>query len=233
MENEIFKPIENSKRVSCFTGIPSLSENDKPDSMDFQGVERLTNTLSGKTYQLIIISEPVSKIEIEGMRKRIYQIYDNLYRDSKLTETRGSNISVGESKASGTSQTRTTNKGINITKSTGNNYTPSGGGHGNSTTDSKGTSKSRSDAEGNSETITQNAGMGQDYSTSREQINKEVQEVLNYIDEELLDRIKLGYNKGFFKTSSYLLTEDKATLEMLENSSISLFNGNKSSFNPL
>jgi len=219
IEEEIFEPIRQSKRRSCFTGVPSIAENDSMDKADFQGIDRLINALSGKIYQMIIVSEPVKKLEIEGIKKRVYQVYNDLYKESKVTESYGYNESIGASKSKGKNKNVTVNKGTSKTKSDGSSYSPSSGGWG--------------DNHNNSETNTENKNIGKDYSGSKETINKEVQEMLDYIDEELLDRIKLGYNKGLFKTSSYLLAEDRATLEMVENSALALFNGNKSSFNPL
>ncbi|MFA7122497.1 MAG: ATP-binding protein [Candidatus Delongbacteria bacterium] len=233
IEKEIFGPIQKSKRISAFTGIPSLFESEKMDKNDFQGVERLINTLTGETYQLIVISEPVKKSEIEILKKRIYKTYNELYRNSKFNLGHDENYSENESDTEGESTSVNKTKGTNVNYSDGDTYSPSGGGKGWSKNKSRGTTDSIS------ENISKNSSKQTGKSTaisnniSIEYVNKEIQEILKYIDEELLERIKLGYNKGFFKTSSYLLTKDASTLERIENSALSLFNGNKSSFNPL
>jgi hypothetical protein len=233
LENEIFLPIQNAKRISAFTGIPSVFENEKMDKLDFQGIERLINTLAGETYQFIVISEPVQKQEIEILKKQIYKTYNELYKNSKLNISIGENYSENKSETEGSDSGITKTKGVSLNKTEGDSYSPSEGGWGSNSSEQKGTNSSVAKNDSKSFSKQTGSSNSNDHSLSSEHINKEIQEILKYIDEELLERIKLGYNKGFFKTSTYLLTKNASALERIENSAIALFNGNKSSFNPL
>ena len=230
---KLIKPIIDAKQISCFAGIPSLSEKDEKGSLNFQGVERLINSLMGTEYQLIIIAEPVPHQEITEFKKNIYETYNTLYKNSKLNETQSLDAGKSGSDTDGRTDTKGKNRSAGEVKGGGTNYTPSGGGEGWNKNNQKNINEGSSNSHADSHSNTQGWSIGKSNSASYETISKETQEVLKYIDEELLNRVKLGSNKGFFKTSSYLLSHNPLGLESLENSVTSIFNGDESTLNPL
>ena len=63
--------------------------------------------------------------------------------------------------------------------------------------------------------------------------NKHAEEIMKYINEELLDRMKVGYSKGLFKTSVYYMAKEPTHANRLKVGLMSLFQGNQSSYSPL
>ena len=47
-------------------------------------------------------------------------------------------------------------------------------------------------------------------------INKSAQELMKYIDEDLLERIKCGFGRGIFKTSVYYMADNPSNANRLK-----------------
>ncbi|HYW42946.1 MAG TPA: DUF87 domain-containing protein [Bryobacteraceae bacterium] len=65
---EVLRPIASLAKTGAVTGIPSL----KADSSTFfvQGLERLTNSLRGEQYCLMVIAEPIPEIAVDEVIQR-------------------------------------------------------------------------------------------------------------------------------------------------------------------
>lgn len=227
MEEKIFKPIRNSKAVSLLTGIPSLNEKSGLEKNDYQGIDRLINTMMGSTWQFIVICEPVKYEETQELKQELYAIFDHLHLMSKISIQASTN--TGNSIAASENKSHTRTKGT----SAGGSESDSSGGSSSQHSTSKnwGDNKSVSDSEGVSNSITLSSGDSQ--SITIEKIDKRINEILSYINDEYFDRIKLGETKGFFKTTAYALTHENAIHERLCRAVMSIFQGDRVSFRPI
>lgn len=217
------------KDAGVITGIPSVNSRDNDYS--FQGIDRLINSMLGLEWRLIIVCEPVSKKEISEIRDNVYGLYNRLYAASKRTMQEA------------TSEGETISSGKSISDSRGENY---GYSRGDSSTDSKQNSSSswgRSHQEGYSEgknsshSESSNEGTstnkGKSYSVTVELANKHAVELMKYIDDELLKRLKTGFSRGLFKSSVYYMAAEPSHANRLKSAVMSLFQGDENSYSPL
>lgn len=119
--NDIF---ETSSVVSSVSGIASLrDEKDKAIEKYIQGLEHLVDSLQGKTYSIVVISDPVSPAEIAITKAG----YENLYTQfspflgSTLSFNESQNISVTYSQTTGITDT------IGYSTSLAQNYSKTSG----------------------------------------------------------------------------------------------------------
>lgn len=224
----------NNITAGIITGIPSVNELENGKDVDFQGIDRLINSmhdLEDSRWRITIVCEPVNKDEILRIQEDIYDIYNRLTLVSKQTlqhsESEGTSVSFNTS----ISESRGKTKGWADTKGWSSGRQSD---HSNS-----GKNGSQSINGSSSDNITKTTGKvegsnkGTSNSITVEKANKHAQELMKYIDDELLPRMKLGYSKGLFKTSLYYMAENPADANRLKRAIMSLFQGNKSSFSPL
>ena len=226
---------ENESIAGVIVGIPSVNEKETGNSKDFQGIDRLINSMTGLNWRLIIVCEPLSKQEVAKKQKDVYELYNRLYVSSKLTRQKsisdGAAVSFGKNTSSSKNETKGTQNSKSDTKTQGeqtkhtnistavtNNY---------GTTDSIGESKQT----GVNYNISTNKGTSD--AVTIEMANKHAMELMKYIDEELLERIKSGIIKGMYNTSVFYMAEEPDYANRLKNGVISLFQGNKSTYSPL
>jgi DNA helicase HerA-like ATPase len=85
ISTEILAPIASMRHVGAITGIPSLKE----EARDFfvQGLERLTNSLRGEEYSLVVVAEPLSEIVMDEVIQRCRDLGSEIhaYVRSNLT----------------------------------------------------------------------------------------------------------------------------------------------------
>ncbi len=222
---------EGGLNAGLLLGIPTMNKKEDGDGQDFQGIDRLINSMLGLEWRLVVVCEPVERSEILALQSGVYDLYNRLSVISKLTVNQ--TMTDGESVSVGTSDS--TNRTVGYNKSTSH-----GTSHGrNSEHTSSGTNESRS--EGTNESTSKTYGKSENYSTNKgsssavtvELANKHAQDLMKYIDEELLERIKLGLGKGLFKNSVYYMAKNPADAERLKVGLMSLFQGNKATYSPL
>lgn len=234
-DNELEDVIINStyvyKNAGAIIGVPSINEKEVNQEDDFQGVDRLINSMQGLNWRLVVICEPVLKNDIIGIRNDIYEIYNKLVVCSKksvqLSVNDGTSINFGKSVSKTKGKNRGYNKSESKSKGTQSQHSNS------STSTSKGTSggTSISITKGNNSGVSLNRGTSK--SVTIEIANKYAQDLMKYIDEELLERLKIGFSKGLYKTSVYYMAETPAQANRLKSGIISLFQGNNSTYSPL
>lgn len=234
MLNEKFiKQIKVYKSAGIISGIPSINESDSGEKFDFQGIDRLINSMLGQNWRIVVVCEPVSKAEVLGVRDDVYELYNRLSVYSKATIQKS--VSSGDSVSLGrnVSNSHGKNKSWNESDSETKGKNSSSGTRSSSLQHQFG--KSGGNSEENSEG--KNWGYSQNRGTSEavtiEMANKHTQDLMKYIDEELLPRIKEGYGKGMFKTTLFYMADKVTTASRLKLSIMSLFQGNKSNFSPL
>lgn len=190
------------------------------------------------------ISETKSKAT--GVSKTEGENYSKSAQYSN-TITTGEN----ESETSGTSSGTTKNESKGSTKSSGSTSTSENGSEGSSEGKNKSTTRgenrSTGETNGNSEskgtnisetkstTVTDGSSKGETISNSitLEFVDKKAQEWLKYLDETIIPRLDYGVGKGIFITTSFMFSNNLASLKKLENTTISLYSGEKGNKVPL
>ena len=227
-----FDPEQHSGlSAGIITGIPSVNDSKNSQNVDFQGIDRLINSVLGLEWRLVVVNEPVDKETIYHLQTNAYDIYNRLAMIAKRTIQHSESHGSSESYGTNSSDTKSKNSGWNESKSNSrgkqSEYTNSGisktygtsGGKGESYTTGKSNTKSINDGNSNAVTV--------------EIANKHASEIMKYIDEELLQRLKLGFSKGLFKSSVYYTAKNPADADLLKAGILSLFQGNESSLSPL
>lgn len=224
--------LSNYKNAGAIVGIPSMNENDNNNKeYDFQGIDRLVNSMLGLEWRLVIVCEPVPKKEILEIREDIYELYNRLSVYSKKTvqhsDSDAQTISFGKNKSDSSDK----NWGYSKTKgrSFGTQSDSRNKGHHTDESNSEGSSKGHSEGENQSYSLNK----GSSNSVTVEMANKHAEELMKYINEDLLERLKTGYSKGLFKSSIYYMAKEPTHANRLKVGIISLFQGDKSSFSPL
>ena len=224
---------EKYKNAGVITGIPSINEQNS--EYGFQGIDRLINSMLGLDWRLIIVYEPVKKEEILAVRENIYNLYNRLHVSSKKTLQKSSNegetISFGTSKSESSSKTDSKSKGENR----GYNKSDSSINHQEGYSESKNFGSSYSYGTSNSNSTNESTSKNKGTSTSMtiELANKHAIEMMKYIDEELLERLKTGFSRGLFKSSVFYMAKEPTHANRLKSAIISLFQGDKNSYSPL
>lgn len=231
LEENILSADRKYKNGGIIVGVPSENEKQSDNGKGFQGIDRLINSMIGTKWRLIVVAEPVSKSEINNWQQEIYKIYDKIAPFAKSSVQQS--VNSGNSITTGTSHSDTQGANFNKSHSSGSGTSHQSGDNGSSKntseSESNGESKSHSDSSSRSET--KNSGTAQAKTT--EIINKSIQETLNYIDEELLKRIKANIGRGIFKTAVYYMADLPTNANRLKIGIKSLLQGDSSSYSPL
>ena len=240
LQQNIINKLSKVRRGSLITGIPSINEKSEEKEINTQSLECLVNSMSGAAgeWHLMIICDAMSKDEILDLKGKLFSIFDKVYAESKLTvqESQGENSSETFNETNGTS--KSSNKGTSKSSTTGTNKGQSSG---SSSSTSSGSSKSATTGvsdgvttgTSNSKSSGASKGKSSGLAHTREQVSKECQMLLQYMDEELFDRVNQGMAKGFFKTSVFALAENYLTHERLVRGITSIWQGDKSNLSPL
>ncbi|WP_406546635.1 helicase HerA domain-containing protein [Succinimonas sp.] len=139
---------------------------------------------------------------------------------SSKSETTGSSSTKSQGTSSTVSETKGTTSGTSQSKSSGHNESSTSG---TSVSSSISSSSTSSSSTGTSESVSTGSGL----SITFENKNKKVQDILKYIDEELMVRIKRGISKGLFRTAVYVGAGNPLNCDLLCNTLISLAQGDK------
>ncbi len=233
LRSSIITSADKYKNAGVIVGIPSLNESEGTENLDFQGIDRLINSMLGQEWRLVVVCEPVPKIEFMDIMDDIYELYNKLSLCSKMTMQASTNS--GDTISFGSSSSKSRGKGSGYNESD----TESSGSSNDSGTKNSGNSKQKGfhndTTESSSNTVNEGNSLnrGSSNSVTIEIANKRAQEIMKYIDDELLIRMKLGYSKGLYKTSIYYMAENPAQGNRIKVSIMSLFQGNSSTYSPL
>ena len=234
LTNTIISSVSKYRNAGVIMGVPSINEKEDVDGYDFQGIDRLINNMLGLNWRLVIVCEPVPDAEVLALREDVYELYNRLAVSSKHNLQIAENDAKTISFSKNTSETRGKNSGWNEGDSDSR-----GESHGSDDswnknhTHSYGKSGGTNESNTKGKTASYSQNRGSSKSVTVEIANKKAQELMKYIDEELLERTKLGFSKGMFKTSVYYMAEEPTHANRLKAGIISLFQGNKSGFSPL
>lgn len=219
--------IRKYENAGVILGIPAINERDGGGKYDFQGIDRLINSMLGLEWRLVIICEPVLKDEIHAIRENIYELYNRLSVWAKRTVQHSVNSSTGISFGENVSDTKGESQSYNKSDTRSHGKADSSSGHQEGRSEStnisytKGTHKDTSTNKGSSDSVT------------IEIANKHAEEIMKYISENLLERLKTGFSKGLFRTSIYYMAMEPTHAYRLKSALMSLFRGNKAAYSPL
>lgn len=227
----VFDSARRFKNAGVILGIPSVNKDDTAGKYGFQGIDRLINSMLGLKWRMVVVCEPVSKSEIIAVRNNIYEIYNSLspYAQRSVQHSESSGQSFSSSKSDSTAKGTSRSENKSHTDTRGKQSGESNSGYSDQTGDSFGESTTKTS--GSNQSFGVNSSKASSLTT--EIVNKSAKEILEYIDEELLERVKIGFSKGLFKTSIYYMGEKPTDAERLKVGIISLFQGNNSSYSPL
>lgn len=220
------------KRCGLILGVPSTGRSeDSANDHDFQGIDRLINSMTGieegKKWCLAIVCEPVPSAEISALFDRVFDLYNKLALLSKISCQSGSNSSRSFNAAQGRVDGRS--KGDAFSEGEQQSET-----HNQKT---NGTQKNYSKQSGTShqDSVTYTFGKngGTSDSVSFEIVNKRCMELMRYLDDTLLERLRAGSNTGLFKTAICYMADNEADSDRLKSCLVSLFQGSKGAYCPL
>ncbi len=236
----ILNELNRKKYISCIEGVPGIN---KDETVDFQGVDRLVDTMLGDEFLFVVNAFFLNQDIIDYLKKNVCEFYDQLTPLSKNTEQKGTSeglsTSSGETKGSSqnvsVSDSNSSSDSKTITKSTTTGTGTKNGSEGSNTT--KGTSVSHTDQKGTSDnqstSITKSENKGKSTTFSFEHSKKIIQDWMSYADEFLLKRLDYGQGKGLFMTNISLFADNEVVLQKLENTATALFSGESGNKTPL
>ncbi|CAI8986942.1 ATP-binding protein [Pseudomonas sp. IT-P294] len=235
-DDDKFKNLyHDSRHLGMITGVPSFNENDRAAEEDFQGVERLANSLVGETWQLTIYAEPGKDDEVRATLDSVYNLSTLLSAHIKQSVQQSENSGWQSTQTAGTSTTDTkgTSTSSNRGSSMGASSNSSSKSTQNGTSRDSGTGTSDSRAEGSSDSQANGVSGGQSLAMTRERTDKRAEELQKHLSETLIERFLQGRSKGMYRTAIYVSAEARSTFERLSRGLISTFQGNNSSVTPL
>lgn len=245
-----------SCHVGLITGVPTLNEREgASDNEEFQGVERLVNSLVGETWQFVVVAEPARDEEIRATLEQIYDLSTQLSEHIKHSVQFGENSSRQESETRGTNESISV--GTNESRTVGTNISKTHGGNegrsknqdvsgksagssagtswstakGSSESDTAGTSHTKS--EGGSQSRTEGETRGESLTLNRERIDKRAERLQKHLSEDLIERFLRGRSKGMFRVAMHVCAPNPSTFDRLSRGVLSIYQGNQSGISPL
>lgn len=156
---------KNKNEYGIINGIPSILET--KDNKDFQGIDRLVNSIQGKEFGIMILMKAIPFSEIMNLEERIFDYYTELNVIHKQSSQIGKNISDSLTENENKTESKSTSKSIGVSdgetkgdsksdsinksESVGKNYSET---NGESKTETYSYNESKSDTSGRSETNT-------------------------------------------------------------------------------
>ena len=248
----IHSQISSYKFCKKLEGIPGIIK----DNEKYQGIDKLVDTMIGEEFSLVVVAKPLFEEDINYIEKDLYDLYDlltpiskynnqesknesNTYIDTKIS---GSSDSEAKSNTKTTQNSTTTNYGKSVQKGSTENIKD--GTKTYSTTDStNASSKSNSsgESEGNTTTRTSNKStntgtnktIGSSSSKTFEYTDKEILDLVKYIDENSLKRVENAINKGAYISNILLLSNEEENLVKLSNTAKAIFSGSENNKYPI
>lgn len=219
----------NYRNAGAIIGIPSVKEKENGEEYDFQGIDRLINSMLGLEWRLVVVCEPVGKKKIGELRKSAYELYNRLSLCAK--QTLQNTLNDGNTVSFGKNYSKSKGKNFSYNKGDTKTLTKSSGNQSHSRQETYTETQSRDESEGDNHSLSRNKGVSN--SITIEIANKHIQEIMDYMDEELLARLKTGFGKGLFKTSVYYMAKEPTHANRLKVGIMSLFQGEKAGYSPL
>lgn len=239
------------KTVTVVSGIPGYRDEDNKENKKFvQGIERVIDSMAGKSFALVTISIPLSSNEIATIRSGYESLYTQIspFAETQLSYNESDSNAVAETITDGI--TRTVGQSISTTISNSTTNTSGGGTNSSSSLNillwgqSKGTntsfskalqegrsdatSESTSDAEsrsvGKTDTFTNTTGRSLQINIE----NKTVKGLMDKID-GMIERIDDSVDLGLWNTATYCIADNSQTSQVLASAVEAICRGDKTS----
>lgn len=257
---ELVERFSKSDYQGVMLGTPTRSAQDDNlghEEQNFQDLDRVVRAMQsgGGHWLLAVVSQPLARATIQQHLDAAYKLSSDLTElirtsvQSTGNTSRQTSASLGSSQADGHSDSRTNTRGTNESgtetksngESSGTNSSSSSSSRNSGTSEAKssGTNKSFSTTNGSSSTHTKTDNYslsdtkGSSLGITHEISNKRAQHLAEYIDKQLINRLKKGLTKGLFNSALYFSANDKATYQRLENTLRSTYQGSESTLSPL
>ncbi len=246
------KVFENdNKPVTVVCGIPGYRNEENKDNRKYvQGMERVIDSMAGKSFSMVTISTPVNPSQKEQIKDGYEQLYTQIspfaetqlsYNESDSnavaeTITDGVTRTIGESLTTTISSSQSRTEGTTTSKS----YNGSLIFVGMSTTDGSNLSntnqkgKSNADSHNESESDSHSKGKTDTYTNTNGRSlqinieNKAVKNLLNKID-AMIKRIEDSADIGLWNTATYCMADNSQTSQVLASAVEALCRGKKTS----
>ena len=230
LQEQVLTAADRYHNAGVIVGIPSVYTQEKDDHVDFQGMDRLINSMLGQEWQITIVCEPVKREEIMAVRSRVYSFYNYLALFAKQSVQLSSNKGENENRTSNESVSK--NENWNQGESSGKQRAITAD---REISENKGNTKSV----GGGKSVTH--GSGKTYGTSEgtsqaisfELANKQAQELMQYLDDSFFNRLQKGLTRGMFKTSIQYMAVTPTHAERLKSCLLSLLRGNGTNLAPM
>lgn len=223
ISSELLRPIASRRQVGAITGIPSL----KAGSGDVfvQGLERLTNSLRGEDYSLVVIAEPIAEAAVDEVIQRSRDLASEIhaYVRGTLTDSRGQTSSRADQRGGSLGGGLLVAGGTLLGGMLG--FGPLLGAAAPMLTAIAGTagfSMGRTDTTGESRT----------FGTSREVLNKTAAFCEQILD-SYVQRLQEGKNLGFWNVGVFLLADDENTMHRGQGVIRAVLSGESTYFEPM
>lgn len=213
IKTEILQPVGQYKRASVVTGIPTSHDKANEKGLDFQGLDKLVNGVGNGHWMMIVIAQRMAQSVIEKQQN----LYYDMYKDFVLYSKKGVQKTDSEAKNTGSSESQ----GESTTNTTTKNTTSSNSQSSRAIGDSKTTtfSDSKTETIGKTESV--------------EVVNKQIQEMVSYMEQIAFKRLRNITAKGLFKTSVYILGQDLDIHERVKSNILAVYQGDDIPLNPL
>lgn len=153
-DNPCFQSVfAEEAHVGLVTGVPTFNENSQHSESDFQGIERLANSLHGEVWQLMVVAEPGLENDVRDAIDGLQELSTLASMEAKQTLQQGVNESTSNSESRGSSSGSSTSstEGKSVSESEGTS---------SSNTEGKGKSASKSNGSTNTHNRTERTSFG-------------------------------------------------------------------------
>ena len=227
----------DSMHLGMITGVPSFNDSDRSSDEDFQGVERLANSLVGESWQLTIYAEPGTDEDIRTTLESVYSLSTLLSAHIKQSVQQSESSGWQDTQTTGTSSNESSGTSKSTTRGVSKTASRNADGGSKSTQDGKNESSTTGSTDslstGTSDSVAKGLSGGQSLAMTRERTDKRAEELQKHLSETLIERFLQGRSKGMYRTAIYVSAENRSTFERLARGLISTFQGNNSSVTPL
>lgn len=248
--DRIFGEDEN-KSVTVVSGIPGYRNEDNKENKKFvQGIERVIDSMSGKSFAIITISSPLDHSQIARIKDGYESLYTQIspfaetqlsYNESDSnavaeTITEGITKTVGESLSTTVSNSTSKTNGTNISKNLNGSIMIVGksvtDGVNYSTTHQE--SKSDGNSHNESKADSHSVGKTDTYTTTSSrnlQIKIESKAVKNLMEKisEMIKRIDDSSDLGLWNTATYCIADNAQTSQVVASAIEAICRGDKTS----
>lgn len=245
----LLRQVNSMPRYDFLYGVPGITE----DKEKFHGIDRLVDTMLGDRYAFLVVARYLSPAQLEDIETDIYSFYDMICPYAKKTtqESKNSSDTFVNTKNEGSNITashteqisKSTNygKGLQESHSVATTYSndqtrtdsDSSTDNTNAWTETTGSSDVHGETKTFSSTTGTNTTTGEQRSSSREFINKNMQEWMKYIDDVLLPRLDYGKGKGIYISTIAIATPSELTTMKLRNTITALFSSSSGNRVPI